>query len=166
MLKYYVAIKKGLIKPVSKSSRVLYVGASHGKTVERLSDEVRIIYALDISKETTKKLLEVAKNKKNIAPVLADANKVEDYDFRIGKADFLFQDIAQKDQVRIFKKVLEHFRISKGWLSLKCKGIEVNKEPERVLKDALEELKDYKTSYVSLEPEIKDHYMIEVTRYK
>ena len=163
MLKYYTAIKKGLKKPVNKTSKVLYVGASHGITVEKLSEQVEIIYALDISKETTKELLKIAKNKKNIAPILADANLVEEYDFRIGEVNFIFQDIAQKDQVRIFKKIMNHFKISKGWLALKCKGIDVRKTPEKVLDEALKELKDYKTKYVKLSPEIKDHYLIEIT---
>lgn len=162
MLKYYVAINKGLKNPIKKSSKVLYIGASHGKTVEKLSEEVKTIFAVDISEETTKELLKVAKNKNNIAPILADANKVENYDFRLEKVDFLFQDIAQKDQVRIFIKLMKHFKIKHGWLALKCRGIDVRKKPEEVLKEALEELKNYKTKYVNLEPEIKDHYVIEV----
>lgn len=162
MLKYYVGIKKGLKNPINKKSSVLYVGASHGKTVNKLSDEVKILYALDISKKTTKELVELAKKKNNIAPILADANLIETYDYRIEHVDFLFQDIAQKDQVRIFKKIMEHFKISRGWLALKCRGIDVRKNPEEVLNEALEELKGYTTKHVNLIPEIKDHYIIEV----
>ena len=164
MLKYYIAQQKGLKNPVSEETSVLYVGASHGKTVEKLSKEAKIIYAVDLSKETTNELLRIAKNHDNIAPILADANNVEEYDYRIENIDFLFQDISQKDQVRIFKKIMEHFKLSKGWLALKCKAVDVNKKSEEVLREAVEQLEGYRTKYVSLEPEIKDHYLLEVRR--
>lgn len=160
MLKYYVALKKGLKNEVTKDSKVLYVGASHGKTVEKLSKECNIIYAIDISKQTTKQLIKIAEKNNNIAPILADANKTEEYKERIDKVDFLFQDIAQKDQVRIFKKILKEFNIKKGILALKTKGIDSNKTKKDVLLEALEELKEFNIKYVDLSPEIKDHYAI------
>lgn len=160
MLKYYIAQKKGLRNVVNKKTSILYVGASHGRTVAKLSKECKIIYALDVSVVTTKKLLEIAEKQTNIAPILADANKINEYKNRVGKIDFIFQDIAQKDQVRIFKKLISHFKPKHAMLALKTKNIDSIKSKELVLKDALEELSDFDIEYVDLSPEIKDHYAI------
>lgn len=160
MLKYYIATKKGLKNVVNKNTSVLYVGASHGRTVEKLSKECKIIYALDCSIVTTKKLLSIAEKYTNIAPILADANKISDFKNRVGKIDFIFQDIAQKDQVRIFKKLITHFKPKHAMLALKTKNIDSNKTKKEVLNITLEELSDFDIEYVDLGPEIKDHYAI------
>jgi fibrillarin-like pre-rRNA processing protein len=159
-MKFYKAIELGAKNPIKKSYSVLYLGASHGVTVQKLAKECKIVFAVDKSKTTTKKLLEVAKETDNIAPILADANDMDSYKDRISKIDFLFQDIAQKDQVQIFIKAVKAFKPKEAWLALKIKGIYSEKRNAEVISEARDLLNsEFKVSDLSLEPLVKDHHL-------
>ena len=47
-------------------------------------------------------LLELARRRSNLLPILADAQLPERYAADVGTVDLLYQDIAQRGQARIF----------------------------------------------------------------
>ncbi len=85
-------------------SKVLYLGAANGTTVSHLSDLLPdgTIYSLEISPRCFRDLLVLAKDRKNIVPLLNDASKPGDYRYMVPKVDMIYQDISQRDQVDIF----------------------------------------------------------------
>ena len=90
--------------PFKRESKILYLGAAEGNTVNFLSDisiEGRII-AIDISRMSMIELVTLAEQKKNIIPFLGDAHFPEKYRNHAGNPDIIYQDIAQADQVNIF----------------------------------------------------------------
>ena len=121
------AIVKGLnqfgLKPGDK---VLYLGAASGTTVSHFSDIVGdsgMIFALDFAPRVVRDLVGLCEARKNIAPLLEDANKPESYKEKIiHPVDFLFQDIAQKNQAEIFMKNVEMFLKKRRILPSCCKG--------------------------------------------
>jgi len=96
-------LKKKTKIPIKEDSKILYLGASHGVTVELLSKLVPqgYIFAVEISPFTIQKLLYLSDKRKNISPIIADANKPEVYKELITKVDLIYQDIAQKNQIEI-----------------------------------------------------------------
>ena len=62
---------------ISEDAKVLYLGASTGTTVSHISDIVTDgrIYAVEFSPTTAKKLVRLARQRTNIAPILGDATK-------------------------------------------------------------------------------------------
>ena len=118
-----------------KDSIVLYLGASSGTTCSHLSDIVSdgMIFGIDLAPRIFYKFVELSKERKNLYPVLADANHMELYSF-VPKCDVVFQDIAQKDQVRIFANNCERFLKQNGtaYLSVKSRSIDVTKKPMQI----------------------------------
>ena len=63
-----------------KDSVVLYLGAASGTTVSHVSDIVGsngFVFAVDIAPRVMRDLIFLSKERKNIAPILADANKID-----------------------------------------------------------------------------------------
>jgi fibrillarin-like pre-rRNA processing protein len=161
--KLFAAIAKGISQiGIKVDSSVLYLGASHGYTVSFLSDVVKNgkIFALDFAPRVMRDLVVISEDKENIAPIFADANKVEEFD-QIGKVDVVFMDIAQRDQVRIFLKNCNHFLEQGGFglLALKARSVDVTKKPKEIFKLVRAELEKNVTvvDYRELAPYEKDH---------
>jgi fibrillarin-like pre-rRNA processing protein len=144
---------------------VLYLGASTGTTVSHVSDIIGkkgCVFALDVAPTTTRDLVFLSEERKNIVPILADANNPLSFIHKVPQADFIFQDIAQKNQVEIFLKNMIFLR--KGayaMLSLKCRSIDVTKRPQEIFKIVLEKLKQKLevVDFKSIQPFEKDHYV-------
>ncbi|MGC8581859.1 MAG: fibrillarin-like rRNA/tRNA 2'-O-methyltransferase [Thermoplasmata archaeon] len=147
-----------------KDEIVLYLGASTGTTVSHISDLIPQgqIYAIEFSKEPFLKLLGLAKSRKNILPILADAEKTEDYFSLVPKVDLIYQDIAQPNQVDILVKNSQTYLGNKGEAIFMAKlmSIDSSKNPSEIAKKVEESLD--KTfiikEEVSLEKYEKDHY--------
>ena len=101
--------------------------------------------------------------RKNIAPLLADANHSKELMERVSAVDVIYQDIAQKNQVDIFLKNINMFLKKDGYaiIAIKARSIDVTEKPGQIFKEVRERLEkeliivDYKT----LEPYQKDHCM-------
>jgi len=162
--KIAAAIKKGLKNiNLKKNNVILYLGASSGTTVSHLSDILNegFIFGVEISPSMCRDLVFLAEQRKNIAPILADANHPEIYGKRITKVDWLYQDVSQKNQVEIFLKNIKLFLKPKGYalLALKAKNIDITKKPREVFDKVDKELqKELKVlEKIELEPYQKDH---------
>ncbi|MDD2678968.1 MAG: fibrillarin-like rRNA/tRNA 2'-O-methyltransferase [Candidatus Nanoarchaeia archaeon] len=152
-----------------KESTVLYLGASSGTTCSHLSDIVvnGMIFGVDLAPRIFYKFIELSKERKNLFPILADANRMEEYEF-IPKCDVIFQDIAQKDQVRIFINNCEKFLKNDGiaYLSVKSRSIDVTKKPMHIFEAVKNKLKE-KFIIIEergLQPYEKDHELFVVKK--
>lgn len=82
------------IKPASK---VLYLGAASGTTVSHVSDIVGsegVVYAVEFSHRSGRDLVNLAKKRTNIVPLIFDARKPLEYRFLVGMVDVVFADVA------------------------------------------------------------------------
>ncbi|MDD5417947.1 MAG: fibrillarin-like rRNA/tRNA 2'-O-methyltransferase [Candidatus Nanoarchaeia archaeon] len=148
---------------IKKDDNILYLGAASGTTVSHISDIVTegFIYSVEMSHTPLRDLILVAEKRRNIIPIHGDANKPEEYSNIVEKCDIVYQDIAQKEQTKIFlKNVLKYLKKEGiGMLCIKSRSIDVVKKPDEIYKIVEEELKksvkiiDAK----KLEPFEKDH---------
>jgi fibrillarin-like pre-rRNA processing protein len=159
------AILNGLNNfPIKKGMRILYLGAAHGTTVSHFSNIIGngIIYAVEFSSKVISKLLEKAKKKKNIIPILEDARFPENYGW-VGKVDLIYEDVAQRDQILILKR--NSIFLRKGGyfiLALKARAIDSVRNVKEIYNEVVEELsKNFKIiETIDLEPYEKDHLFI------
>lgn len=147
--------------------KVLYLGASSGTTVSHVSDIVGRsgqIYAVEISEEMGIHLILLAKTRVNLFPIIADASKISEYSDIVPKCDFLYQDIAQKDQIGIFIDNANRFlrRGGSGAIAIKSKSIDVTQPSFKVIAAAKSQLeKRFRIlGAIPLSPFQKDHELI------
>src|SRR3989338_2968152 len=156
---------------IRKGDVVLYLGASHGYTCSFVSDmvgEEGIIFAVDPAPRVMRDLVFLAEKRKNIAPVMADANHPEEYVSRVCEADIVYQDIAQKNQQDIFVRNCELFLKKGGYglLAVKARSIDVKRKPKQLFEEIRQNLENIFTviDYKILDPFEKDHCMIIVKK--
>lgn len=156
------ALIKGLANfKFNNSSKVLYLGASTGTTISHISD-ICIngeIYGVEISKRMVLELVKLSKLRDNIIPILADANKPEEYK-EIEKVDILYQDIAQPNQIEILLKNIKLFNPKYVYLCLKTQSIDISKDPSIILKNELSKLNITPLEIIELTPYDKHHYFL------
>lgn len=121
--------------PLKHDMDVLYLGAGSGTTVSHVSDILTHgkIYAVEVAREPYRSLLSLSKKRKNIFPIKADAAEPESYEDIVGKVDLLYQDIAQRDQLEIFKKNLRFLKDDHyGFFAVKSRSIAVETSPDKI----------------------------------
>ena len=149
-----------------KDDAVLYLGSASGTTASHVSDIVGkdgFVFAVDVAPRVMKDLIFNCDARKNIAPLLADANRTKELMCRISAVDVIYQDIAQKNQVDILLKNINMFLKKDGYaiIAIKARSMDVTKNPKQLFKEVRERLEkeliivDYRT----LEPYQKDHCM-------
>ncbi|MDN7026176.1 fibrillarin-like rRNA/tRNA 2'-O-methyltransferase [Methanoculleus sp. FWC-SCC1] len=126
---------------LAPAMRVLYLGAANGTTVSHVADYVDTVYAVEFAPRPMQDLLEVARRRRNIVPIMADAGKPEEYAHFMEPVDLVYQDVAQPDQVSIAERNLP-FLLPGGWLvlMLKTRSVDVRRDPEDVLAEARDAL--------------------------
>lgn len=157
------SILKGLkTLPIKGGDNILYLGAASGTTASHVSDivETGLVYCIDFAPRVVRDLLLTCNKRKNMLPLLADANKPDNYLNLIPKCNFLYQDIAQRNQVEIFIKNFNLFiKRGYGFLAVKSRSIDVTRNPNEIFNEVEKKLKkefiiiDKKR----LEPFEKDH---------
>ena len=156
---------------IRKNDIILYLGASHGYTCSFISDMVGkegLIFAIDTAPRVIRDLVFLSEKRKNIAPILADANHPEQYSHRICQADIVYQDVAQRNQEEIFVKNCRLFLKDDGYglLAVKARSIDVRKKPKLIFEEIRRNLEKIFTviDYRLLDPMEKDHCMIIVKK--
>lgn len=121
--------------------RVLYLGAANGTTVSHVADYVEVVYAVEFAPRPMQDLLEVARRRKNLVPVMADASRPEQYAPLVEAVDLLYQDVAQPDQAAILVRNCAFLRPG-GYviLMLKTRSVDIRKTPEEVFRETITEL--------------------------
>ncbi|XP_056852328.1 rRNA 2'-O-methyltransferase fibrillarin 2 [Raphanus sativus] len=150
------------IKPGAK---VLYLGAASGTTVSHVSDLVGsegCVYAVEFSHRSGRDLVNMAKKRTNIIPIIEDARHPAKYRMIVGMVDVIFADVAQPDQARIvalnssfFLKTGGHFVIS-----IKANCIDSTVPAEAVFQSEVKKLQQEQfkpAEQVTLEPFERDH---------
>lgn len=121
--------------------RVLYLGAAHGTTVSHVADYAEVVYAVEFAPRPMQDLLEVAKRRSNIVPIMADAARPEQYAPLLESVDLISQDIAQPDQVTIALRNGAFLKHGGTFiLMLKTRSVDVRREPRLVFGDAVSQL--------------------------
>lgn len=162
--------KGGKTFPFGIGTNTLYLGAASGTTVSHISDisTKGRIFAVEISRIPFTKLLALAERRKNIVPILANANHPERYGTIVGKVDVIYQDIAQRDQVEIFLKNLIMLKSGGiGFLMVKARCIDVSLPPKKIFRmceDKISENGLQVKETVELGPHEKDHAAIIINK--
>lgn len=166
---YRSKLSAGLINGLSNldildDEKILYLGASTGTTVSHISDIAvnGMIYAVEFSPVTCKKLVRLASRRHNIAPILGDATKPKQYLNMVEKVDLVYCDVAQPTQTSLFMKNMNLFSKEDGLglLMLKARSIDVVQKPKKIFKEEEKKLKEkgFKViEKIKLEPYEKDH---------
>jgi len=169
--KLAAAIQKGISQTgIKENQTILYLGASHGYTPSFLSDINKggIIYALDFAPRVVRDLVFLCEKRTNLIPIMADANQPKTYEFRITKADIVYQDVAQRNQAEIFLKNCHAFLKSGGFglLAVKAKSIDIAKKPKIIYQEIRQKLEKEITivDFKVLDPFEKDHCMFVVKK--
>ncbi|WP_405293095.1 fibrillarin-like rRNA/tRNA 2'-O-methyltransferase [Methanobrevibacter sp.] len=156
---------------LENTSKVLYLGASTGTTVSHISDIVidGKIYAVEFSPTTAKKLVQLSRQRPNIAPILGDATKPKGYLNYVEKTDLVYCDVAQPTQTQLFMRNMNLFANDNGvgLLMIKARSIDVVQKPKKVFKQQEKILKEkgFKIiEKVKLEPHEKDHIALLVEK--
>ena len=153
----------------------MYLGAASGTTVSHVSDIIGpegIVYAVEFSHRFGRDLVNMAKKRTNIIPIIHDARKPQDYRFLVGMVDVVFADVAQPDQARIIAENC-HMYLKNGGkflISLKANCIDSTNSPDVVFANEVffivikvNKMKEYGLTpkeQLTLEPYERDHAMI------
>ena len=170
--KLAAGVVKGLSQTgLKEGDSVLYLGASHGYTVSYVSDIVGkdgFIFALDFAPRVVRDLVFLCEKRTNITPILADANQPHLYSHRIHDVDFVFMDVAQKNQGEIFLKNCKIFLKKDGFgvLAVKSKSIDITRKPRQIYQEIRAMLEKEVTivDFKVLDPFEKDHCIFVVKK--
>jgi fibrillarin-like pre-rRNA processing protein len=153
--------------PLKEGTDVLYLGAANGTTASHISDIAikGAVYCIEFSPRAFRDLLEVCNKRKNMIPILADANHPKIYSAIVEKVDCIYQDISQRNQTEIFLKNILAFLKPKdhGILMVKSRSIDVTAVPKTIFKDVERELKRaglHVLASIDISPYEKDHAAI------
>lgn len=168
--KLAAAILKNLNFEIKSNYEVLYLGAATGTTVSHISDIIKngVIFAVENSAIAIKDLIEVSEKRKNIIPILEDANHPDRYNSIVCTVDMIYQDISQRNQSEIFIKNAKRYlkKEGQGLLMVKARSINVSLKPKEVFKivsDDLEKSNFKVENVIELLPYEKDHAAILVS---
>ncbi|XP_023928092.1 rRNA 2'-O-methyltransferase fibrillarin 1 [Quercus suber] len=150
------------IKP---GARVLYLGAASGTTVSHVSDIVGptgVVYAVEFSHRSGRDLVNMAKKRTNVIPIIEDARHPSKYRMLVGMVDVIFSDVAQPDQARILALNASYFLKAEGHfvISIKANCIDSTQPAEAVFQSEVNKLKQdhfRPSEQVTLEPYERDH---------
>ncbi|PNX98662.1 fibrillarin [Trifolium pratense] len=164
--KLAVAVLAGVdniwIKPGAK---VLYLGAASGTSVSHVSDIVGptgIVYAVEFSHRSGRDLVNMAKKRTNVIPIIEDARHPAKYRMLVSMVDVIFSDVAQPDQARILGLNASYYLKAGGHfvISIKANCIDSTAPADAVFESEVNKLKadQFKPmEQVTLEPFERDH---------
>lgn len=127
-------------------SKVLYLGAASGTTVSHVADLVGptgAVYAVEFSHRPGRDLVNMAKKRPNVVPIIEDARHPQKYRMLVPMCDVIFADVAQPDQSRILGLNASMFIKNRGHfvISVKASCIDSTQKPEHVYANEIEVLK-------------------------
>jgi rRNA 2'-O-methyltransferase fibrillarin len=149
-------------------SKVLYLGAASGTTVSHVADIVGpegLVYAVEFSPRSGRDLLNMAKKRTNVIPIIEDARHPHKYRMLVGMVDLVFSDVAQPDQTRIVALNSHNFLKNGGhfMISIKASCIDSTAEPAAVFQAEVQKMKAEKmkpAEMITLEPYERDHAVV------
>ncbi|KAH8798456.1 Fibrillarin [Flagelloscypha sp. PMI_526] len=159
------------IKPGSK---VLYLGAASGTSVSHVADIVGpngTVYAVEFSPRSGRDLINMAKKRTNVIPIVEDARLPNRYRMLLSSVDTIFADVAQPDQARIVVHNAQSFLKDGGHvvISIKASCIDSTAAPDAVFAMEIAKLREGKfkpVEQVTLEPYERDHAMVSAVYHR
>ena len=137
-------IEKKMTIPVKVDSLILYLGGGTGTTASHISDIVNEgkLFVVEFSPRAMQDLLNVCINRKNMIPVLADANNPVSYKAVAGIVNVIYQDVAQPNQADIAIKNARTFLRPKGYviMVIKARSVDSSISPKKVFEQEIAKL--------------------------
>ncbi|KAK1221203.1 Small subunit processome complex component [Marasmius sp. AFHP31] len=155
---------------IAPGKKVLYLGAASGTSVSHVADIVGpegVVYAVEFSLRSGRDLINMAKKRTNVIPIVEDARLPQKYRMLLSQVDVIFADVAQPDQARIIILNAEHFLKDEGHIviSIKASCIDSTQAPEVIFASEVQKLSASRfkpLEQVPLEPYERDHAMVSV----
>jgi rRNA 2'-O-methyltransferase fibrillarin len=149
-------------------TKVLYLGAASGTSVSHVSDVVGpegMVYAVEFSHRSGRDLINMAKKRTNVVPIIEDARHPHKYRMLVPMVDTIFADVAQPDQARIVAHNAHYFLKNGGHfvISIKANCIDSTAEAEAVFAGEVKKMQQEKMKpqeQVTLEPYERDHAVV------
>jgi len=153
---------------ITPGAKVLYLGAASGTTVSHVSDIVGptgMVYAVEFSHRSGRDLINVAKKRTNIIPIIEDARHPQKYRMLVGMVDVIFADVAQPNQAQIIALNAHHFLKTGGHfvISIKANCIDSTASAEIVFAKEVKKLQEEQfrpSEQITLEPYERDHAVV------
>lgn len=124
-----------------------------------------MVYAVEFSHRSGRDLINMAKTRPNVIPIIEDARHPLKYRMLVGMVDVVFADVAQPDQARIIALNAQYFLKSGGHyvISIKANCIDSTapaevvfaKERQKLAEEGLKPLEQ-----LTLEPYERDHAVV------
>ncbi|KAJ3231629.1 fibrillarin [Chytriomyces hyalinus] len=153
---------------VAPGKKVLYLGAASGTSVSHVADIVGptgLVYAVEFSHRSGRDLINMAKKRTNVIPIIEDARHPHKYRMLVGMVDVVFADVAQPDQARIIT-MNSHLFLKQGGhivISIKANCIDSTAAAAVVFADEVKKLQENKVKpqeQLTLEPYERDHAIV------
>jgi len=153
---------------IRPGTKLLYLGAAAGTTVSHCSDIVGptgMVYAVEFAPRPGRDLINMAKKRTNIIPIVEDARYPLKYRMLVGMVDVVFADVAQPDQARIVGHNAQYYLKNGGHfvISIKANCIDSTIAAEAVFASEIKKLQEMgfkPREYVTLEPFERDHAVV------
>jgi fibrillarin-like pre-rRNA processing protein len=156
-------LDRGVDTGLEGDQTILYLGAAAGTTVSHVADFAGPVYAVEFAARPMRDLVDVAKSRKNVFPLLKDARKPASYAHVVEPVDVIFQDVATRGQARV---AMENRRFlgddGRLLLAVKARSEDVTDAPEAVFDRVLSALENgYEVrSTERLDPLHDDHLAV------
>ena len=124
-----------------------------------------LVYAVEFSHRSGRDLINVAKKRTNVIPIIEDARHPHKYRMLVGMVDVIFADVAQPDQARIVAINAHQFLKNGGnfVISIKANCIDSTAPAEAVFAAEVKKLASEKLKpkeQLTLEPYERDHAIV------
>jgi fibrillarin-like pre-rRNA processing protein len=142
---------------------VLYLGAAAGTTVSHVADFAGPTYAVEFAPRPVRDLLDAARPRGNLFPLLKDAREPSSYAHVVEPVDVLVQDVATRGQAIVANRNARFLRPDGRLLmAIKARSEDVTADPEDVFDDVLDTLEErYEILETrSLAPHHEDHLAV------
>lgn len=164
------AVKKGIDLGLERDREVLYLGAASGTTVSHFSDILRdgFVIGIEYSDTVIRDLVKLAEQRENIAPVLSNARRPEDYSDLIDDVDVVFQDISQRDQPEIFIRNARKYlkQGGTGLFAVKARSMSSSKKAEKLFSEVEQKMEEgfRIVNSTRLDPFEKEHLFLKLKK--
>ncbi|KAI9265835.1 Fibrillarin [Helicostylum pulchrum] len=153
---------------IGPGKKVLYLGAASGTSVSHVADIVGAegaVYAVEFSHRPGRDLINMAKKRTNIVPIIEDARHPQKYRMLVPMVDVIFADVAQPDQARIIALNAHHFLKNDGHIviSIKASCIDSTVDAATVFAREVKKLQEERIKpqeQLTLEPYERDHAVV------
>ncbi|KAI7898224.1 Fibrillarin-domain-containing protein [Cokeromyces recurvatus] len=153
---------------IAPGKKVLYLGAASGTSVSHVADVVGpegAVYAVEFSHRPGRDLINMAKKRTNVVPIIEDARHPQKYRMLVPMVDVIFADVAQPDQARIIALNAHHFLKNEGHIviSIKASCIDSTVDAATVFAREVKKLQEERIKpqeQLTLEPYERDHAVV------